>query len=126
MWSSLENIQPSKRPPNQSVFPDARVYFQRWVWFRWFLLLLLPVAQSACVAVWRGQIYPACFIAISGATIATFLFIDLASGATSSNWGTYFRSSEPLRYWLSVMVFAVAYVGISVAGWYVTYGGRAA
>jgi hypothetical protein len=80
---------------------------------------MVPLVQSVVGAVLRDQIGSAFGVGIMGLAVTSLLFVQLASGASSSNWGTYFRSREPIRYWLDVAILSIAYVGICFAGWYI-------
>lgn len=56
-------------------------------------------------------------IAISLAAFLV-LHITLLSGMISSNTGTYFRETEPIRFWISCAVVLVGVVFPSIAVWF--------
>lgn len=111
------DIPVSQRPRNLQ-FPFG-IYFKTWQYLRWYLLLLLPVIFGM-VAVWirREGLFRTVGTFVLGAGVALALFITLCSRIQTSNWGTYFRSTEPVRYWLGVAVAAGFYVLFGVVGGY--------
>lgn len=111
------NYPVSQRPRNLQ-FPFA-VYFTSWRTLRWYLLLLLPVVVGA-IAVWvRGEGWlGAVGNFVLGAALALALFITLCSGIETSNHGTHFRATEPVRYWLGVTVIATVYFVVGVVSGY--------
>jgi hypothetical protein len=120
MWHNLKDIPPSLRPAPLPLFPSGWQYFQRWRSLRWFVLLLLPGTVSVLVSAWRHGVQAILGLAILTsltAAITAILFIALCSGCTSSNWGTWFRSREPFRYWLDVFILSIAYFALSGAAW---------
>jgi hypothetical protein len=119
IWKSLEEMPPSQRQRKLPFFPSGWIYFRQWHFARWFLVLSLPVALSVLAAFWRHGFFAALCIAFFGFVLAALLFIVLASGMTSSNWGTYFRSREPVRYWVDVCILIAACIGACAAGWFV-------
>src|SRR5262245_1091933 len=114
-----EDTPVGERPRMVSPCPEGFVYFRKWRSLRWFLLLVPPVLASGSAVVLRGQGWvPAVFVIVGGHFIGAALFVVLASGMSSSNWGTYFRSREPLRYWLDVAILATAYFMMCVCGYF--------
>ena len=51
-----------------------------------------------------------------GLGVTAIGFVTLFSGMSSLNHGTYFRRREPIRYWLSVLIWGSAYVFVTIAG----------
>ena len=119
MHDYLKDIPVTERPKMVPLFPSGASCFRAWRSLRWFLALLLPITGSA-VAYWlrKHEIGFILFICIVGALVAACLFVALCSGMASSNWGTHFRQTEPIRYWLQIVVMGIAYVGISCAGYF--------
>jgi hypothetical protein len=91
---------------------------RKWRTARWFVVLLIPVMASCIAAIARNlpAVAPI-FVVLFGTAVAFFLFAAIASGVESSNWGTYFRSREPVRFWIGVAISAIIYASISSAGW---------
>jgi hypothetical protein len=116
MWENARKIPCTERPRGLSYFPEGWTYFRDWRWLRWFLLSLAPFVLSLTVGVWRKQIIPLALIAAMGTVVATIIFLVLVTGATSSNWGTYFRDQEPFYYWRDVAITIVCYVALATAG----------
>ena len=97
--------------PIEPVFPAVWRYFRRWATLQWFFVILTPLAAGVGLgARHRPDMSP--IISVFGVVVATFLFAQLCSGRSSSNWGTYFRRSEPGRYWRDVALVAAIYAGL--------------
>lgn len=104
-----------------STFPRGAKYFRKWRTFRWFLLMLVPVLSSALGAfIRRRGMGVGLSVIVMGLVVAAMLYVDLCSGVSSSNWGTYSRHHEPVRYWFGVGVWTAFYVLISIAGYFVS------
>lgn len=118
MQESLKTAPVGERPVIP-IFPPGAVYFRRWQTLRWFLVLCLPILSSA-VALWLGGrgIGTPLFLGFFGAGVCAWLFVSFCSGMISSSWGTHFRSSEPTGYWTQIVVGASAYIGLSLAGYF--------
>lgn len=85
--------------------------YMKWRYLRWYLLLLVPVMLSTAAFYLRGgSLFKTVGTFVLGAGISFALFTMLCSGIDTSNWGTYFRSTEPIRYWIGVCIVAVFYV----------------
>jgi hypothetical protein len=83
------------------------------------VLVLLPVLSSAGAAWVRGRAAGEVVLLLAiGVVVSVILFVVLCSGVSSSNWGTYSRRSEPVRYWLDVGILCLAYVGLCLAGYW--------
>jgi hypothetical protein len=44
------------------------------------------------------------------------VFTTIASGIESSNWGTFFRRREPIRFWIGASMLTLCYAGMCLAG----------
>jgi hypothetical protein len=120
MHEHLKSIPVEHRPKMISLFPAGACYFRTWQTFRWFLVLLWPVASSvASIYVRKHAIGVVILVGLTGVFVAATLFVDLCSGMASSNWGTYFRETEPRRYWSQVAIVAGIYGALSSAGYFV-------
>ena len=104
-------------PRAQPLFPDGWVHFKRWRTLRWFCLLLLPLGPSVAAAWGRAGVKTAVILGLLGVAVAAALFVTLASGVTSSNWGTFDRGREPRRYWEGACLLMLFYAGLCAAGW---------
>jgi hypothetical protein len=103
------------------TFPRGVRYFRSLRTLRWFLLMLVPVSCSALGAFLRHGIGIEVFgVVVLGIGFTAMLFVDLYSRVSSSNWGTFSRSQEPIHYWFGTGVWIAAYVLISVAGYFVS------
>jgi hypothetical protein len=107
-------------PPHRRFAPGEWKYFVRWRTSRWFLLLLIPVAQSAVAAIWRGRDNVGLAVALFGTAVAAWLFLTLMTGVSSTNAGTLVRMHTPERYWAEISLVGALYLGLSVAGWLLT------
>jgi lipopolysaccharide export LptBFGC system permease protein LptF len=120
MHKQLKDIPVSERAKMVSLFPWGVPFFREWRLLRWFLASLLPVMASALSPWFREhRLGTSLFIGILGAYLAACLFVALCSGMTSSNWGTFFRQSEPTQYWSTVVIMGALYLGCSCAGYLV-------
>lgn len=115
-----EDTNPADRPRSLSLLSYGGIYFRQWRSVRWFFLLLIPALASGAATVFRGVgWFPAIVIAVVAVSVSVVLFVELCSGITSSNWGTYFRRREPIEYWVSVTVLVLSYLAICSAGYFV-------
>jgi hypothetical protein len=81
--------------------------------------MLLPVGIAMTIAIQRHRMFAGLGIATIATVLAAVLFVTLCSGCSSSNWGTYFRSREPGRYWFDVAIGSIIYCAICAAVWFV-------
>jgi hypothetical protein len=110
----------SQRPRRLSIFPRGLAYFKSWRSLRWFLLLLLPWLPNSIAAYLRGfGPFNSIGLFLVGAGLSIGLFVGLCSGMDSTNWGTFYRSTEPVRYWVVIAIGACFYLAFSVAGYFV-------
>jgi hypothetical protein len=83
----------------------------------WFVLASVPGVLSA---IWNAAISRWMW-AMIGLVLTEVMvlvgFTTICSGMASSNWGTYFRASEPGRYWTEVLIIAGAYAFAMTAMW---------
>jgi hypothetical protein len=109
---------PQGEPAVRPLFPAGFAHFRNRQAVLWFVLLLLPVCASAAAALVRGRHPGEVFvILLLGVAAALILIVSLGSGTLSTRQGTYDRHSEPIRYWLHVGLFGLAYLGMTVIGW---------
>lgn len=114
-----EAMPPAERPRMLPLFPDGTRHFRRWPSLRWFLLLMAPILASAAAVLVRGEgLLPAAVVLVIGSAVAVVLFDVVTTGRSSSNCGTYYRRTEPWRFWLSVGVIALGYLLLSTAGYF--------
>jgi hypothetical protein len=94
------------------------MYFAAWRRLRWFLLLVLPMlcSTSAVYIRGRGMVAAACSVVL-GVAVAAALFVELCSGMSSSNWGTFYRRREPVRFWLAIAWWGLCYLVIAFVGY---------
>jgi len=120
LFKTPEPLPPGSRTRMLPLFPAGAAHFRHWRSLRWFLLLVLPVLASSGAALIRGKGFaPALVVLVVGAAAAVALFVVLASGMISSNVGTYFRRTEPVRYWISVAVVVGGYLLLCAAGYFI-------
>jgi len=125
-FDHLRSLPPKNRPKsialwtNTSVFPYllSSEYFAEWKHLRWFLLFSVPGIASS---VWKGLIEYRWGLAIFALVVTqyliTLLFVSFRSGMVSSNWGTYFRKSEPGAFWTNIIITFGVYVFVIVGIW---------
>jgi len=80
------------------------------------MLLLIPIGVSVTFAFVRGVGGLGVCLALVGSGTAFCLFAVLVSGIETTNWGTYFRRREPIRFWIGAAVLIVGYLGLCAAG----------
>jgi hypothetical protein len=102
-----------------AALPGGWRYFSTWRTLRWFLALSLPPIGSA-VAVWmHGHgFWQAAGVWLFGFVISIPLFVSLCSGMSSSNKGTYFRRTEPERYWVEIALMVAVYIAVCCVGYF--------
>ncbi|CAB1078421.1 hypothetical protein D1AOALGA4SA_6162, partial [Olavius algarvensis Delta 1 endosymbiont] len=112
-----KNLPVKKRPKMVAIW--GREYFSDSRNLLWLLFASIPGLVSA--------IYNALFLhrwgwAIFGLTVSEFIvvicFTALCSGMISSNWGTFFRDSEPYRCWIGITFIFVAYFFVFALMWF--------
>ena len=120
MYQELRGMPVADRPRMLPLFPWGTPYFRRWRTLRWFLVVLAPVLASA-FQLWRHQhgVGVAVFFGVVGGWLAACLFVTLASGMSSSSWGTYFRQTEAAEYWMQTGFIGVVYLGAACLGHFV-------
>lgn len=119
MNEPLRQVPVRERPRMIAALPRGWLYFRSWRTLRWFVLLCLPGIGSA-LAVWlRGHgLWQALGLWVLGFAAAILIFVDFCSGMASSNIGTYFRESEPVRFWTSVGLLCAVYTALCCAGFF--------
>lgn len=106
------------RPRRIPIFPRGILFFGVWRTLRWFLLLLQPLLSSAAAAYLRGRgLSAAIGLFLIGTGFAAVLFVELSSGMTSSNWGTFYRRRGPVEYWIAVGMSVLFYLMFSILGY---------
>ena len=120
MHQKLRDMPVADRPKMVSLFPWGTPYFRAWRTLRWFLALLTPIVVSA-FQLWRHQhgIGVAIFCGFIGVWVAASLFVTLASGMASSNWGTHFRQTEAAQYWMQTAFIGAVYLVAACLGHFV-------
>ena len=114
----IRNMPVSKRPTMIPLFPTGARYFQSWRSVRWFILMLIPIWSSAIAAAVRKQsIMMMILICLIGSGFTAILFVSYCSEMISSNLGTYFKKTEPIRYWLQIIVLVIIYAAFAIAGY---------
>lgn len=88
---------------------------RHWRTLRWYLLLLAPhLAADVYLGIrLHDPVLALVTIAIS-LLLVTVIVVEIQSGLTSSNWGTYTRTHHPFRYWAFVCTKCVLYLGMIV------------
>lgn len=112
-FETLRAMRPKDRP---RWFVPRFLHRRAGPWV--FMILMTPVVIGAVAGVVRGSVVFHTVVAVLGSGMAAILSSALVLGMTSSKWGTYFRASEPTRYWADVAFAAVCYfvsVGYALA-----------
>jgi hypothetical protein len=80
---------------------------------------MLPLLCSAGAAYLRGRgLLAAVGIVLIGVGFAAGLFVDLCSGMSSSNWGTFYARREPVEFWFAVVFCSLFYLVLASAGYW--------
>jgi hypothetical protein len=82
--------------------------------------LVLASAPGVVSAIWNAALSRwiwAMFGLILTEALVLVGFTTICSGMASSNWGTYFRASEPMRYWTDVVIIAGFYAFAMTGMW---------
>jgi len=121
MYEEFQNVPPRQRPRALGLLADVSeeglIYFRKWRTLRWFLLFAEPGLGSAAATWCRGHgLRNALAIGLVGLNVLMVAFVSVCAGMASSIFGTYFRNTEPVRYWTNVIVLSVAYVAICCTG----------
>lgn len=113
MYDHVKALPPSRRSQLclswRDLTPDSR---------RLFVLLEIPLWFSALSQAYRRDDlwFGLGFFAIL--SVLTFVLTwELGTRCASSNHGTYFRDTEPRRYWMSVGVTALFWIVFVMAGY---------
>ena len=116
----LKDVPVAYRPKMLPLFPWGTPYFRAWRSLRWFLGLLFPIAGSA-LSLWHHQhgIGLSLLVGLVVVYISACLFVALCSGMVTSNWGTYFRQTEPSQFGLHIVILGMLYLGLSCVGYFV-------
>lgn len=106
------------RPPSETIalLPRALDALSHWRTLRWYVLLFIPhAAADVHLGMRAHSALTTVFMIIVGALLAAVIVTDLCTGVTSSNWGTYLRARQPARYWCSLLVSTLFYLGMIAA-----------
>jgi hypothetical protein len=81
---------------------------------------MLPLIPSAAAAYLNGfGLFNSIGLFLLGMGFAILIFVALCSGMESSNWGTNYRATEPIRFWIGVAFLFLFYILFSIAGYFV-------
>ena len=117
MHDELKSVACDRRPKSLSLFPGGLAYLRSWRQRAVLAALLLPVFGSAGAQFLReGKIGGSIVILVIGGVVTPLMYVAICARMISSNTGTYFRESEPIRYWLSVSILIIGYLGFASAG----------
>jgi hypothetical protein len=108
--------RPIKSRP-RNLLPDYSVEYLRGWYLIIFLCVLLLIVLNGTIA----GIIQHNWWAILGVIIACVgylaVFTSLCSGMISTNIGTYFRETEPFRYWITTGIITIMVGLFCVAVW---------
>lgn len=115
----LKQVPVAQRPKMLPPFEWSEHWWRTRLLFGWTLALLVPVGASVFTLWGRThKVVDCCVIAIAGLGLATILVAILQSGRVSSNQGTYFRETEPVRYWVSTFLVFAMYLWVIIGSVY--------
>ncbi len=106
---------PVKERPRKLLPAYSLEYFHGWYLIIFLSLLLLIVFNGIIAGVIQQSWWFILGVLIAAAGYLA-VFVSICSGVTSSNIGTYFRETEPVRYWITngIITFIVCLVCIAV------------
>ena len=114
-YDYLKDVPVRSRPRMLSVWDTA--FFTDSKRVSWLVLASAPGVLSAIWNATSSRWAWALFGFVASQFLVLIGFTTICSGMASSNWGTYFRSSEPGRYWAAVVVIACAYAFVMTGMW---------
>lgn len=116
-YPHLKDI-PVKERPRKLMPAYSKEYFREGYLWTFLVGLLLIVANGTFAGVVHKSWWVLLWITISSAGYLG-LFVDLCSGRISSSVGTYFRETEPVRYWIDCVIQALFILAFCGAVWVV-------
>ncbi len=114
-----DSIPPRQRTGFGPIYENQLRHLTQWRTLRWFLLGVLALLPGVVFMVHRGRPLEAFVVFVIGLLLENLLVWNLASGITCSNHGTFFRSREPVRYWVDVALIAAVFAGLCVGIWFI-------
>ena len=81
--------------------------------------MLVPIVVGTTSAWYRCGLFPAIVMLILGLSSASVVFRILCDGMSTSNQGTWFRETEPAKYWLDVVIWSIGYILVASAGYFI-------
>lgn len=114
-YDYLKDVPVRSRPKMLSVWGKA--FFTDSKRVRWLVLASFPGVASAIWNAILSRWVWALFGLVLSQVLVLIGFTTICSGMASSNWGTYFRSSEPGRYWAEVVFIVGAYAFVMTGMW---------
>ena len=79
-------------------------------------LLVLIVGNGTLAYAIQGR-WESLLMIIFAAGFLLPTHVSLNSGVSSSNWGTYYRDTEPVRFWLDNIISSAAVLFAAYAAW---------
>jgi hypothetical protein len=121
----LQQMSPKERrrkfPMGLGLLPGALPYFTAWRHLRWFLLFWLPnVVTFFALLPGHPRLMEHIGLALLAPVFLAFAFVSCAAGMASSNHGTFFRTQEPGRFWISVAIPAACYIALTIAYYFIS------
>ena len=114
-YDHLKQLPVAQRPKNIALnFSKAYYNKSRLVW------LVLPLLTFIGNAAAAGMLQPSWWQllpTVIGSLGIILIYNDLCRGFASSNVGTYFRDTEPMRYWLSILVPCLITTMVAILVW---------
>jgi hypothetical protein len=113
-YQNLKDMPVKERP--RKLLPAYSIeYFKGWYLIIFLSVLLLIVLNGTMAGVTQQNWWVILGVLIAAAGYLA-VFVSICSGVTSSNIGTYFRETEPVRYWITngITSFFVCLVCIAI------------
>lgn len=110
LLEAQRSLPVSERMKRISVVSWEKGYYAEWRKVRWFILLLAPVAAGALRRLLAAKYGLGLLGFLLGSGFTLILYFALLRGGVSSNKGTYFRTTEPVRFWLDILFVTAFYL----------------
>lgn len=116
-YDYLKKISVKER--QRMLGPDWNIkYFQGCYLFSVLLIISITIINSIFAVSYGKSIFVVCFCNLIGIPVAIVAHLSIFSGFISCNTGSYFRETEPIRFWFNNCFPLFGYVFSQLAIWY--------
>jgi len=116
-YDYLKNISVKER--QSMLAPDwNKKYFQGRYLFTVLLIITVTTINGIFAISYGKSIFVVCFWDVIGIPLAIIVHLSIFSGFISCNTGSYFRATEPIRFWFTTGFPLFGYVFSQLTIWY--------